>query len=91
MVYTKIDPVKEDRDFLKEVEEVKKWWAQPRFRKIKRYFSSGRELIRPYTAESVVSKRGTLGIEYASNVQAKKLFALLEGHAKVPCQTTALT
>ena len=39
--------------------------------------------MRPYTAESVVAKRGSLKIEYASNAQAKKLFALLEEHAKV--------
>jgi isocitrate lyase len=40
-------------------------------------------LCRPYTAESVVAKRGSIKIEYASNTQAKKLFALLEEHAKV--------
>jgi len=39
--------------------------------------------FRPYTAESVVSKRGLMKVEYASNQQAKKLFALLEQHAKV--------
>jgi len=37
MVYTKIDTVKEERDYRAEVEEVKRWWTQPRFRKIKRY------------------------------------------------------
>jgi hypothetical protein len=31
----------------------------------------------------VVAKRGSLKIEYPSNSQAKKLFALLDGHAKV--------
>jgi len=40
--------------------------------------------FRPYTAESVVSKRGLMKVEYASDQQAKKLFALLEQHAKVP-------
>jgi Isocitrate lyase family len=39
--------------------------------------------FRPFTAEDVVSKRGTMKIEYPSNTQAKKLFALLEEHAKV--------
>lgn len=39
--------------------------------------------FRPYTAESVVAKRGSMKIEYASDTQAKKLFALLEEHAKV--------
>lgn len=37
---------------------------------------------RPYTAADVVSKRGTIKIEYPSNVQAKKLWALLSEHAK---------
>jgi len=36
MVYTKIDTAKEERDYRAEVEEVKRWWTQPRFRKIKR-------------------------------------------------------
>jgi len=31
-----IDAKKEQSDFLKEVEEVKRWWTSPRFRKIKR-------------------------------------------------------
>ena len=39
-----------------------------RFRKVKR----------PYTAEQVVSKRGTIPIQYPSNVLAKKLYALLD-------------
>ena len=40
-------------------------------------------MFRPYAAESVVAKRGTLKVDYASNTQAKKLFALLEKRAKV--------
>jgi len=36
MPYTKIDTQKENQTYLSEVEEVKKWWSQPRFRKIKR-------------------------------------------------------
>jgi isocitrate lyase len=36
MPYTKIDTVKEEKDYWREVEQVKKWWTQPRFRKIKR-------------------------------------------------------
>jgi len=90
MVYTKIDTVKEERDYRTEVEDVKRWWTQPRFRQIKRYaphfpFFKAKAHVwcRPYTAESVVSKRGTIKIEYPSNTQAKKLFALLEEHAKV--------
>lgn len=37
---------------------------------------------RPYTAEDVVSKRGTIPIQYPSNVMAKKLYATLEEHFK---------
>ena len=44
----------------------------PRFAKVKR----------PYTAQDVVSKRGTLPIQYPSNVQAKKLYKLLDEHFK---------
>lgn len=39
-------------------------------------------VTRPYTAADVVSKRGTLPIQYPSNVQGKKLFAVLSEHAK---------
>jgi isocitrate lyase len=84
MVFSVIDVKKEQSEYSLEVENVKKWWTSSRFRKIKRYFSFvfwGN--CRPYTAESVVSKRGLLKIEYPSNTQAKKLFGLLEKHAKV--------
>jgi hypothetical protein len=46
--------------------------------------------FRPYTAESVVAKRGIMKIEYPSNTQAKKLFALLEEHAKVSVFTSVM-
>jgi isocitrate lyase len=39
-------------------------------------------VTRPYTAADVVSKRGTIPIQYPSNIQAKKLWALLSEHAK---------
>merc|ERR1711939_289940 len=39
-------------------------------------------LVRPYTAEQVVSKRGTLPLHYPSNNQGKKLHKLLSEHAK---------
>ena len=44
---------------------------------------------RPYTAEQVVSKRGTIPISYPSNIQAKKLYKMLEAHynAKTPSHT----
>jgi len=62
----------EQRRFREQVAAVERWWTSPRFARVKR----------PYTAEQVVSKRGTLPISYPSDVQAKKLFALLETHFK---------
>ncbi|GJE88356.1 isocitrate lyase [Phanerochaete sordida] len=51
-----------------EAAQVAEWWKDYRFRKVKR----------PYTADQVVSKRGTIPIQYPSNVQAKKLYKLLD-------------
>jgi isocitrate lyase len=58
--------------FHSEVAAVEQWFKISRFARAKR----------PYTAAQVVSKRGTIPIQYPSNVQAKKLWALLENHAK---------
>ncbi|KAJ7254367.1 isocitrate lyase icl [Mycena haematopus] len=58
--------------FAQEVAQVEKWWKNPRFARVKR----------PYSAADVVAKRGTLPIQYPSNVQAKKLWATLGEHAK---------
>jgi len=58
--------------FEREVAELEQFWKQPRFARTKR----------PYTAAQVVSKRGTLPIQYPSDAMAKKLWALLENHAK---------
>ncbi|KAK3825424.1 MAG: isocitrate lyase [Benniella sp.] len=62
----------EEARFQEEVAKVKAWWATDRFRLI----------TRPYTAESVVTKRGTIHQDYASNTQAKKLWKLLKNHQK---------
>ena len=67
-----VDPEREDDLFAREVAEVKRWWADSRWRYTKR----------PFTAEQIVSKRGHLKIEYPSNSQAKKLWAILEGRFK---------
>ncbi|BGP15029.1 hypothetical protein JCM10213_002826 [Rhodosporidiobolus nylandii] len=61
----------EDDRFAQEVRDVEQWFKSPRFK----------GLIRPYTAEQVVSKRGTLPIQYPSGVQGKKLYKLLEAKA----------
>ena len=54
--------------FNQQVEEVKTWWASPRYEGIKR----------PYSAEDVVSKRGALQQVYPSSLMARKLFNLLK-------------
>ncbi|QKX63598.1 uncharacterized protein TRUGW13939_10769 [Talaromyces rugulosus] len=58
----------EDQKYLDEVNAVKQWWSDSRWRYTKR----------PFTAEQIVAKRGTLKVEYPSNVQSKKLWKLLE-------------
>ncbi|KAI7891921.1 isocitrate lyase [Mucor mucedo] len=58
----------EQLEFQQEVDRVKQWWASPRFKLVKR----------PYTAESIVSKRGNFPVEYRSNTQAKKLWKILQ-------------
>ncbi|KAJ7366760.1 isocitrate lyase icl [Mycena albidolilacea] len=58
--------------FAQEVAEVEKWWKNPRFARVKR----------PYTAAEVVAKRGTISIQYPSNILAKKLWTTLSEHAK---------
>ncbi|KAG0244617.1 Isocitrate lyase, partial [Actinomortierella wolfii] len=76
MVHTKTTSAEyveaEERKFQEEVAKVKQWWASERFSLI----------TRPYSAESVVSKRGTIEQDYASNTQAKKLWKLLKNHQK---------
>ncbi|KAF2223529.1 isocitrate lyase [Elsinoe ampelina] len=61
----------EDALFEAQVKQVEEWWASPRYAGIKR----------PYSAESVVTKRGTLQQVYPSSLMARKLFNLLETKA----------
>lgn len=58
----------EEQKFLQDVEQVKNWWKDSRWRYTKR----------PFTAEQIVAKRGTLTIDYPSNAQSKKLWKILE-------------
>lgn len=69
----------EDQKYLEDVNAVKQWWTDSRWRYTKR----------PFTAEQIVAKRGTLKIEYPSNTQAKKLWGLLEERFKVSSSCTA--
>lgn len=63
----------EDKKFLDEVNAVKEWWKDPRWRYTKR----------PFTAEQIVAKRGNLPIEYPANTQSKKLWNIVESNFKV--------
>jgi isocitrate lyase len=63
----------EERQYQAEVDEVKQWWTDSRWRYTKR----------PFTAEQIVAKRGTLKIEYPSNAQSKKLWKTVEQRFKV--------
>jgi isocitrate lyase len=58
----------EDALFDQQVADVRDWWNSPRYEGIKR----------PYSAEDVVSKRGTLQQTYPSSIMARKLFNLLK-------------
>lgn len=63
----------EDRQYAAEVQSVQNWWKDSRWRYTKR----------PFTAEQIVAKRGNLKIEYPSNVQAKKLWGIVESNFQV--------
>lgn len=73
MINPAVNPDGEDELFAREVEAVKQWWSQPRWRYTKR----------PFTAEQIVSKRGHLAVDYPSNAQAKKLWGILENRFAV--------
>lgn len=72
MLNPSADVEKEERQYLEEVEAVKKWWSDSRWRYTKR----------PFTAEQIVAKRGNLKIEYPSNALSKKLWNILENRFK---------
>jgi isocitrate lyase len=63
----------EEAAFQAEVAAVKKWWTDSRWRHTKR----------PFTAEQIVSKRGTITIDYVGNQQSQKLWGILESRFKV--------
>ena len=58
----------EEQQFQAEVDAVKQWWTDSRWRYTKR----------PFTAEQIVAKRGNLKIDYPGNAQSKKLWKILE-------------
>ncbi|XMA09004.1 hypothetical protein WAI453_001795 [Rhynchosporium graminicola] len=57
----------EDALYEQQLKDVEAWWASPRYEGIKR----------PYSAEAVVSKRGSQLQSYPSSVMARKLFNLI--------------
>ena len=61
----------EDELYNQQVRDVQAWWRSPRYEGIKR----------PYSAEDVVSKRGSLQQTYPSSLMARKLFNLLNERA----------
>jgi isocitrate lyase len=63
----------EDQLYQADVNTVKNWWKDSRWRYTKR----------PFTAEQIVAKRGNLKIEYPSNAMSKKLWNIIEGRFKV--------
>ena len=65
-------PQFEDDIFTRQIQQTEEWWSSPRYKGIKR----------PYSAEDVVSKRGTLQQVYPSSLMARKLLNLLEERAK---------
>lgn len=65
--------IDEDKAFQAEVKAVEQWWQDSRWRFTKR----------PFTAEQIVSKRGTIKQEYANNQMSKKLWSTLESRFKV--------
>ena len=71
----------EDDLYEKQINDVKQWWASPRYHGIKR----------PYSAEDVVSKRGSMQQTYPSSLMARKLFRLLQERAAqdMPVHTSA--
>ena len=71
----------EDALFDRQVKDVKEWWATQRYTGIKR----------PYSAEDVVAKRGTLQQVYPSSLMARKLFNLFQEKAAAgePVHTSA--
>jgi isocitrate lyase len=71
MTHTDIDA--EEQQYLQDVEAVKQWWTDSRWRHTKR----------PFTAEQIVQKRGTIKIDYPSNAMSKKVWKTLEGRFAV--------
>ncbi|PSK42289.1 hypothetical protein B9Z65_4203 [Elsinoe australis] len=62
----------EEQKYQQEVKGVKQWWTDSRWRHTRR----------PYTAEQIVQKRGTIKVDFPSNTQSKKLWDIVESRFK---------
>lgn len=62
----------EDKKLQDQVQQLQQWWAQPRWKGIKR----------AYPAQDIAVKRNSIDISYPSSQQSDKLFNLLSEHAK---------
>ncbi|KAF4550436.1 Isocitrate lyase [Elsinoe fawcettii] len=62
----------EEQKYQQEVRELKQWWTDSRWRYTKR----------PYTAEQIVQKRGTIKVDFPSNELSKKLWQTVESRFK---------
>lgn len=72
MPYSAINVDEEEKFFQQQVQDIKQWWSEPRWKKTKRI----------YTPEEIAKKRSSLKIDYPSSVQSKKLYKLLQEHDK---------
>ena len=63
----------EEKGFQDEIKQIKEWWKDSRWRNVRR----------PYTAETIANKRGTIKAEYPSNFTAKKLWNIMEKRFEV--------
>jgi len=63
----------EEQRYQEEVKQIQQWWTDSRWRYTKR----------PFTAEQIAQKRGNVKIEHPSNLQAKKLWKIVEQRFQV--------
>lgn len=63
----------EEQRYQQEVNDIKQWWSDSRWRYTKR----------PYTADQIAQKRGNILIEHPQNKMSKKLWNIVEQRFKV--------
>jgi len=63
----------EEQKYQQEVQDLKQWWTDSRWRFTKR----------PFTAEQIAQKRGNITIDYPSNQLSKKLWKTIEQRFQV--------